>query len=1747
MTFFKMYKTPSKEEQVIEQHNLLLNIKSPPPKKNLKHKDDTTDNKEKIKTSAETNQKIILPSPTPTTVTDNIQKVNHAQRNITITETKRNSKPYEKSQRNIKTRKTKKHTHAYNARKDAYMHNIDNPQLTKEEPFLPSFQLMEEASLPHVNMTLPTNVQISAVVDSGASHCYMGRELYNSLENHKDYAKRSIRIKVQTGNGKIETNATVATVPTIIKTNRGQPIKYNIPFLVVDFLGHEAYLGVSILFKKKWFRSLTSKYLYTDKKLNRKIPISWVSSTQSAKLLTSTEIYLMPHESTIVPTYPNKTIDNDDTHVISNYIAQGEDQTEEEEIYSIVPQITNYCEQKFYNIIITNNSSDPIGIDKNTPIASIESTKSQKFYHTITELHEDNNNHNHHPDTSVEPTKLLKMVNKRTLAPHATTHPEDEPIQEHLLAKSEHLLRSEETKLGQQRTTDRTKNQINNKYKNNDVSRTTDPADNLAYDMINNNTYMNEEDKRKAKADYDSKHYFEQPASEVADKGRKSTELKPDSPKISVEEAIAKVKTDHLSKEMKQIADKILQDNQNIFTLNEYDIGNVDENIAVCDPEIRDDMANHVMNIKYIPPNYQLRDELDNMISTLESNGIVSRTDAPTPVISNILICKKRSGEPRYILDSRATNLVCKRQQVSMCPTNDVLQEAGSADFVTQLDISNAFFSINVAESKTPLFSFYNSRRERYCFRKMPQGFHSSPAVLTKCLNSVTKDIPECIAYADDLFLCTKLPHKKGYTPTYEEKMRHHLKQLDKLMKSIGSHNLKIKPEKMFVANDIITVLGYTLNCRKYYIPEAKVTGITSTPTPKTFRQLKSFLCKQKYFTKFIWNSAGISEPMQELLRNNKPFKWTKEADDSFNLVKKRVADHIAISAADLTLPIHVSSDASLVSAAFIAYQILPSGEINYLGCTSRLFTQAERKFNSYRLECLALLSGLAAFDYILRFAHNIFAVVDAKAMIFLRLSKLSSGYSFRVAESLSYYPLTIHHLKTRGTTNWLADIVSRSVDIKDVETQKSPLTEKEAQQLLDMITLPPEYTIDKDTLHGYLTDTGGQTNRPSKKQNKYTKSTVTEQNRKPTMMPKRPPKVPRTVKNHPFYKNQRHQLSRNKVDFTKPQEPQYQQIKQSLYKRHGNNNTTNSGRNINTHGANNRLHVMQKTTLETIYEEDETLEANGNQKPLQINELYDDDIPETCLNAIYKLLTNNTYRLNTAKLLIQNEIGQHTENNMDTNEQQNTNNLNNDNHNGGEQTHNDQNTIDSLILNAKVLKDGHISLETLREEQNNDIEINNIKTTDPMPKQYFLRNGFLLARIHDTERIVIPESLFKQLSYQYHHSLLGLHQTPDTMYRRLSRIFYHKDLQARLQQIYQSCLVCRSERNRKTRLQTLGEKTIPIQPRHTWQFDVCCGLPSGACKYVFVFTDITTLFTILVPSATREANHIKQAFETHIVKPFGAKTIFSDREPGILSGTFQTYCSENNIQALNTPGYSPWDSGIVEAHVSYTKQLLRLYCKQTNINHSQLLNIINNVMNKRLLSNVTNDKRAYTPEILMFGSTLHQIPDILTEDTIFTNKTSYFNHLIDNTKQMMDDFLQQRKINADRIRTNANKKRTVIDYNAGDIVYCKNSRIAEIDGGALQSKFDGPFEILTIDNKHCRLRDITTNVEKMAHSQNLKKLHRADFGTIIPDRIKHQSLTRENINNPTDNPQTNSDINTTSRKSTRINDPKYTHKFLNK
>ena len=73
---------------------------------------------------------------------------------------------------------------------------------------------------------------------------------------------------------------------------------------------------------------------------------------------------------------------------------------------------------------------------------------------------------------------------------------------------------------------------------------------------------------------------------------------------------------------------------------------------------VKEGYKNLTLNTKYVPTGQQNHEDLDQVIDTMVKNDILAHTDEPTPVINNIMTILKGSGKKRYLLDSRAVNLV---------------------------------------------------------------------------------------------------------------------------------------------------------------------------------------------------------------------------------------------------------------------------------------------------------------------------------------------------------------------------------------------------------------------------------------------------------------------------------------------------------------------------------------------------------------------------------------------------------------------------------------------------------------------------------------------------------------------------------------------------------------------------------------------------------------------------------------------------------------------------------------------------------------------------------------------------------------------------------------------------------------------------------------------------------------------------------------------------------------------------------
>ena len=73
---------------------------------------------------------------------------------------------------------------------------------------------------------------------------------------------------------------------------------------------------------------------------------------------------------------------------------------------------------------------------------------------------------------------------------------------------------------------------------------------------------------------------------------------------------------------------------------------------------------------------------------------------------------------------------------------------------------------------------------------------------------------------------------------------------------------------------------------------QAKVKAIREWPSPKNVFEVRSFHGLASFYKKFKRNFSYINAPILETIRNNnQPFVWTKEAEKSFHLLKKRVSE----------------------------------------------------------------------------------------------------------------------------------------------------------------------------------------------------------------------------------------------------------------------------------------------------------------------------------------------------------------------------------------------------------------------------------------------------------------------------------------------------------------------------------------------------------------------------------------------------------------------------------------------------------------------------------------------------------------------------------------------------------------------------------------------------------------------------------------------------------------------------------------
>ena len=70
-----------------------------------------------------------------------------------------------------------------------------------------------------------------------------------------------------------------------------------------------------------------------------------------------------------------------------------------------------------------------------------------------------------------------------------------------------------------------------------------------------------------------------------------------------------------------------------------------------------------------------------------------------------------------------------------------------------------------------------------------------------------------------------------------------------------------------------------------------KLGGIKNWPIPTTVKQVRSFLGFGNFYRKFISHYSDLAQPLNNLTKKDKRFKWMTECQKSFDTLKRRFTE----------------------------------------------------------------------------------------------------------------------------------------------------------------------------------------------------------------------------------------------------------------------------------------------------------------------------------------------------------------------------------------------------------------------------------------------------------------------------------------------------------------------------------------------------------------------------------------------------------------------------------------------------------------------------------------------------------------------------------------------------------------------------------------------------------------------------------------------------------------------------------------
>ncbi len=417
------------------------------------------------------------------------------------------------------------------------------------------------------------------------------------------------------------------------------------------------------------------------------------------------------------------------------------------------------------------------------------------------------------------------------------------------------------------------------------------------------------------------------------------------------------------------------------------------------------------IHVRQYPQPYAIREIINDEVKRMLNENIICHSTSPfnSPLLA---VPKKpdRDGNIKWrvVVDFRKLNESTISDSYPLPLASDIFDQLGRAQYFSTVDMASGYHQIEMNPTDRHKTAFSTSHGH-YEFLRMPFGLRNSQATFQRMINNAMMAHlgTRCFVYLDDIIV-------------YGRTLQDHNEKLREIFKTLRANNLKVKTSKCCFLRREIQFLGHIIDKNGIRPNPKTIDAIMKFPTPKTAKQIKSFIGLSSFYRKFIPHFADIAEPLHMLTRKNRKFIWTDKNQIAFNTLKNKLIKPPILIYPDFDKIFTVTTDASNQGLGAILSQQHDNNDMP-ISYASRALKAAELNYSTVEKEMLAVKWAVQLFRPYL-FGRKFNIITDHKPLI----SDLKNA-SKRIQKwhvELMQYDYTISHRPGKFTNN--ADALSR-------------------------------------------------------------------------------------------------------------------------------------------------------------------------------------------------------------------------------------------------------------------------------------------------------------------------------------------------------------------------------------------------------------------------------------------------------------------------------------------------------------------------------------------------------------------------------------------------------------------------------------------------------------------------------------------------------------------------------------------------